>query len=46
MPWPASGVRADLVDHALADPEAISAKPAWAQHLLDTADVAEAGRAA
>ncbi|GAA4588475.1 NAD(P)H-dependent oxidoreductase [Planotetraspora phitsanulokensis] len=27
----------------LAPPEAISAKPAWAQHLQDTADVAEAG---
>jgi NAD(P)H dehydrogenase (quinone) len=26
----------------LAPPEAISAKPAWAQHLQDTADVAEA----
>ncbi|MDF2704845.1 MAG: wrbA [Nonomuraea muscovyensis] len=26
-----------------APPEAISANPAWAQHLLDTADVAEAG---
>ncbi len=27
----------------LAPPEAISAKPAWDQHLRDTADVAEAG---
>ncbi|MDP9869559.1 MULTISPECIES: NAD(P)H:quinone oxidoreductase [Streptosporangium] len=27
----------------LAPPEAISANPAWAQHLQDTADVAEAG---